>query len=174
MVVKESFGNAFAPFLINHYDEVYIVDQRYFELGAIDFIKQNGINELIFANNSFAACTPYHIQCIDNMRHQAIYDAPPAQTPSEEVLPETPSGSMPEVQEPQTPEYSSVPEEPEQSSAPQTPPAVPEAPYIPPQTYVPPQEPSASEPEADSQEDELYEQMDDIERSRRLRARNEK
>ena len=108
------------------------------------------------------------------MRHQAIYDAPPAQTPSEEVLPETPSGSMPEVQEPQTPEYSSVPEEPEQSSAPQTPPAVPEAPYIPPQTYVPPQEPSASEPEADSQEDELYEQMDDIERSRRLRARNEK
>lgn len=71
MVVKESFGNAFAPFLISHYDEVYIVDQRYFELPAIDFIKENGITELLFANNSFAVCTPYHIQCIDNMRHNA-------------------------------------------------------------------------------------------------------
>ncbi|MCI8491500.1 MULTISPECIES: DHHW family protein [Anaerotruncus] len=185
MVVKESFGNAFAPFLINHYDEVYIVDQRYFELGAIDFIKQNGINELIFANNSFAACTPYHIQCIDNMRHQGVYVAPPAQPP------ETPSESIPDVQEPST-------QPPDESSVPQTPPAVPEVPYIPPQTYVPPQEPVASEPETDSQEDEqtdsqedeqtdsqkdeqadgqedeLYEEMDDIERSRRLRARSEK
>lgn len=72
LVVKESFGNAFAPFLINHYDEVYIVDQRYFQLPLVDFVKEHGINELIFANNSFAVCTPYHIQCIDNMRHQVF------------------------------------------------------------------------------------------------------
>lgn len=30
-VVKESFGNAFSPFLVSHYDEVFVVDQRYFQ-----------------------------------------------------------------------------------------------------------------------------------------------
>ena len=85
MVVKESFGNAFAPFLINHYEEVYIVDQRYFELSAIDFIREHGINELIFANNVFAVCTPYHIQCIDNMRHQVFMPPQPEPEPVEEV-----------------------------------------------------------------------------------------
>lgn len=77
LVVKESFGNAFAPFLINHYEEVHIVDQRYFQLNLISYIQQNGINELIFANNSFAACTPYHIQCISNLRYQTY--TPPVQ-----------------------------------------------------------------------------------------------
>ena len=89
LVVKESFGNAFAPFLINHYDEVYIVDQRYFQLPLVDFIREHGINELVFANNSFAVCTPYHIRCIDNMRHQVFVpralqaDVPKAGEPEE-------------------------------------------------------------------------------------------
>lgn len=82
MIVKESFGNAFAPYLINHYEEVYIVDQRYFQLASVEFIKEHGINELIFANNSFAACTPYHIRCIDNMRHQAYVPYVPPETAS--------------------------------------------------------------------------------------------
>lgn len=43
VVVKESFGNAFSPFLVAHYETVYIVDQRYFELNLLDFIKQNGV-----------------------------------------------------------------------------------------------------------------------------------
>lgn len=70
MVVKESFGNAFSTFLIENYEEVYIVDLRYFELNAIDFIKENGINELLFINNIFAANTQYHIDCIGNMMYQ--------------------------------------------------------------------------------------------------------
>ncbi|MEM1484774.1 DHHW family protein [Oscillospiraceae bacterium PP1C4] len=85
MIVKESFGNAFAPFLINHYEEVYIVDQRYFQLAAIDFIKSHGINELIFANNSFAVCTPYHIRCIDNLRHQVFVPYVPPAPETEEI-----------------------------------------------------------------------------------------
>ena len=41
MIIKESFGNAFAPFLVSHYDDVYIVDQRYFELGVEDFVRED-------------------------------------------------------------------------------------------------------------------------------------
>lgn len=105
MVVKESFGNAFAPFLINHYEEVHIVDQRYFQLAAIEYIKEQGINELLFANNSFAACTPYHIQCIDNMRHQVYvpYVPPEEETsPQEEPAEEDEEQSSSEEEKPKT------------------------------------------------------------------------
>ncbi len=71
-VVKESYGNAFSPFLVNHYEEVYVVDERYFQLGFIDFIKQNGINELVFVNNVMAANTPYHIKNIERIMYQTF------------------------------------------------------------------------------------------------------
>jgi len=29
IVVKESFGNAFIPFLVDHYQKIYVVDYRY-------------------------------------------------------------------------------------------------------------------------------------------------
>ena len=69
-VVKESYGNAFVPFLVNHYEEVYVVDERYFQLGFINFIKENEINELLFINNIMAAHTPYHIRNIENIMYQ--------------------------------------------------------------------------------------------------------
>ena len=31
VVVKESYGNAFVPFLIPHYEHIYVVDERYFQ-----------------------------------------------------------------------------------------------------------------------------------------------
>lgn len=60
-VVKESYGNAFAPFLINNYEKVIVVDQRYYTGDFIKMLKAEGINELLFINNIFAAHTPFHI-----------------------------------------------------------------------------------------------------------------
>lgn len=53
LVVKDSFGNALVPFLLPHYEEIYIVDSRFFSIGAagkniIQFIEDNGINEVLF------------------------------------------------------------------------------------------------------------------------------
>lgn len=70
VVVKESFGNAFSPFLVSHYETVYVVDQRYFELNLLDFIKQNGVTDLIFINNVFAANTSVQIQWIQGLMTQ--------------------------------------------------------------------------------------------------------
>lgn len=72
LVVKESFGNAFSPFLISHYDEVFIVDQRYFQLGLIDFIQQKGISDLLFINNIFAANTDIRISEIEGLKYQVF------------------------------------------------------------------------------------------------------
>ena len=82
VVIKESFGNAFAPFLLSHYEQVFVVDQRYFQTSLVDLVKENNINDVIFINNIFAANTSSHIQCIDRLRHQVW--TPPAPSQPEE------------------------------------------------------------------------------------------
>jgi hypothetical protein len=61
MIMKDSFGNAFAPYLALHYDEVYIADYRYFNTNIPDFIKQNNITDFIFAHNTFVVNTRYSV-----------------------------------------------------------------------------------------------------------------
>lgn len=61
-VVKESFGNAFIPFLVNHYETVVVVDQRYLEKSFYDVLNDFNINELLFINNISAAHTAVRIQ----------------------------------------------------------------------------------------------------------------
>lgn len=50
LVIKDSFGNAFIPFLAPHYEEIYIVDPRYFKLDIYDLIEENQIDEVLFLN----------------------------------------------------------------------------------------------------------------------------
>ncbi len=61
-VVKESFGNAFIPFLVNHYETVVVIDQRYLEKSFYDVLNDFNINELLFINNIAAAHTAVRIQ----------------------------------------------------------------------------------------------------------------
>jgi hypothetical protein len=63
-LVKESYGNAFAPFLTNNYEKVIVVDQRSYKGDFIAMLKAEGINELLFINNIFAAHTQFHIDDI--------------------------------------------------------------------------------------------------------------
>lgn len=67
-VVKESYGNAFAPFLVNNYEKVIVVDQRYYTGDFISMLKAEGINELLFLNNIFAAHTGFHIDKIKGLK----------------------------------------------------------------------------------------------------------
>lgn len=66
-VVKESFGNAFSPFLAPHYEEVHIIDQRYFKQNLKQYVQQNGISEVLFINNIKAANAGIRIQEINNL-----------------------------------------------------------------------------------------------------------
>ncbi len=54
VVVKESYGNAFVPFLVDHYQYVYVVDYRYFTDNLTDFIREHGVSDLLFLNNVMA------------------------------------------------------------------------------------------------------------------------
>lgn len=76
VMVKESFGNAFAPFLVNSYEDVYVVDQRYFQTSLIELIRQNEIDELLFINNAFAANTGIRINEIGRIMYQQFVPPP--------------------------------------------------------------------------------------------------
>ena len=54
VVVKESYGNAFVPFLVDHYQTVYVIDYRYYTGNLTQFIQERGVDDLLFLNNADA------------------------------------------------------------------------------------------------------------------------
>jgi hypothetical protein len=54
-VVKDSYANAFIPFLLPHYEKIYYIDPRYFQENMTGFVKKNGISDVLFLNNSTVA-----------------------------------------------------------------------------------------------------------------------
>lgn len=67
VMFKESYGNAFAPYLIDSFDEIYVIDIRYFGRNAVDYIKEVGATDVLFIDNAFAANTSSLISGIERM-----------------------------------------------------------------------------------------------------------
>ncbi len=55
VIIKDSYGNAIVPCLTQSFSEIWVIDMRYFKPSAIEFIKQNGITDVLFAMNTFSA-----------------------------------------------------------------------------------------------------------------------
>ena len=51
VVLKESYGNCFVPFLVDHYQTVYVLDYRYTTVNVLDFVKEKQADDLIIINN---------------------------------------------------------------------------------------------------------------------------
>ena len=51
VVIKESYGNAFIPYLADHYRTVYVIDYRYWEGNVTNFIKKRKIKDVLLINN---------------------------------------------------------------------------------------------------------------------------
>ena len=50
VLLCDSYGNAFAPFLVDHYHTVYVKDFRYTDPDIVDFCAQNNVTDLIVLN----------------------------------------------------------------------------------------------------------------------------
>ncbi len=50
VVVKESYGNAFVPFLVDSYEYVYVIDYRKWSGKLADFVIDNNIDDVLFLN----------------------------------------------------------------------------------------------------------------------------
>ncbi len=55
VVIKDSYGNAEPGYLMNSFEEIYIVDMRYFNLNLIRFINDLNITDVLFTMCTFSA-----------------------------------------------------------------------------------------------------------------------
>ena len=58
MILKDSFGNALPGYLFGSFEEVHVVDSRYFTKNMVQYVRDNKITDILFANNVFNAYSP--------------------------------------------------------------------------------------------------------------------
>lgn len=51
LVVKDSFGNPFVPYLTANYEQVHIIDYRFYDGSISQYCADNGITKVLFINN---------------------------------------------------------------------------------------------------------------------------
>ena len=51
LILKDSYGNALPSNLFSSFEEIHVVDCRYFLQNMVDFVKAHAITDILFANN---------------------------------------------------------------------------------------------------------------------------
>ena len=54
LVIKDSYGNAEIPFYTSSFEEVYVVDMRYFDCNLVNFIQDLGITDVLCSMCSYS------------------------------------------------------------------------------------------------------------------------
>lgn len=52
LVIKDSYGNAFVPYLTEHYGNIIVIDPRYSDLNVVDKLGDYGLDDIVFLVNS--------------------------------------------------------------------------------------------------------------------------
>ncbi|WP_261176577.1 DHHW family protein [Anaerobacillus sp. CMMVII] len=50
-VMKDSYAHAFLPFLANHFEELHVIDLRYYRLSIDTYLSEHDISEVLFLYN---------------------------------------------------------------------------------------------------------------------------
>lgn len=66
-VVKEGYGNAFVPYLTYNYEEVHVVDFRYYEGNLKSYCQTNEIDEVLFINDITSANTQSQLDSMSSL-----------------------------------------------------------------------------------------------------------
>ncbi len=56
IILKDSYGNALPGYLFYSFEEIHVIDGRYFTHNMKEYVRENGITDILFANNIFQAC----------------------------------------------------------------------------------------------------------------------
>lgn len=59
LVLKDSFGNAFVPFLCEHYGNIIVLDVRYSSMNIYEQLKDYGLTDIVFVNNAQAVTSQW-------------------------------------------------------------------------------------------------------------------
>ena len=70
-IVKESYGNCLSPYFTNNYEEVHIIDFRYFRDNVNKsfqaYCTENGITDVLFVNGVMSANTQIQLDSMTGM-----------------------------------------------------------------------------------------------------------
>lgn len=58
IILKDSFGNAIPGYLFGSFEEIHVIDGRYFNKNMTNYVKNNGITDILFAHNVFKVYDP--------------------------------------------------------------------------------------------------------------------
>ena len=81
LVIKESYGNALVPFLLENYSEVYVLDPRQSGVSSMSlkkFVDDNGIGEILFINYVMAPSNSKYMNALTNI----VNTDPPTAAPA--------------------------------------------------------------------------------------------
>ena len=67
LIVKDSYGNAMVPTLFGSFEEVHVTDFRYFPHGLLQYVRNNGITDLLFVNAIQLATAPNTAKRLETM-----------------------------------------------------------------------------------------------------------
>lgn len=67
LIIKESYGNAFIPMLVDSYEYVYAIDYRFWNGDLRAFAEEKGIDTVVFLNNLMATGGDYTVRCLEKL-----------------------------------------------------------------------------------------------------------
>ncbi len=66
LVIKDSYGNAFTPMLVDSYEYVYVADHRWFRAMSLsDMVETYGIDTVLFLNNPASIAADWNTGCVE-------------------------------------------------------------------------------------------------------------
>jgi hypothetical protein len=65
-VFKDSFGNAFVPYLTEHYGNIIVIDPRYNKMNVYEMYKDQNITDIIFMYNATSANSSAWVKFLRN------------------------------------------------------------------------------------------------------------
>jgi hypothetical protein len=67
VVIKNSFGNALIPHLVQNFETVFVIDYRYFQGSIYDLVINQNITDILFPIPAFSSNTVSHVQRIKSI-----------------------------------------------------------------------------------------------------------
>lgn len=58
LIIKDSYGNALPGFLFGSFEELHVIDHRYFRHDVASYVARNRITDVVMVNNTFNAYSP--------------------------------------------------------------------------------------------------------------------
>ena len=79
IILKDSFGNMLPGYLFYSFEEIHVIDNRYFTHDIVQYVREHHITDILFANNIFSA----YLKSPSNKYRRFIKEQPDSNAPQE-------------------------------------------------------------------------------------------